>query len=415
MTETLETYSNHQASIIWNRSFLPTIKHFQKLSLKFHKVTRTNLFKMITSIQTQPKTDIQRKLENWKPPRSSLTSLKARLSGASRRRETKKNQVISLAAARFQRAKKVSVEVASKQKDEEEMLVENIEKKLRDASQRKEDLNAQNVSTIKDKQYKKVMKVDLKRAEDIKNEQKAKVALDEKLLNGRERKESTLAEKVLKVSAANQLVASRVCEEKRNRETTEREMFCKYENKLASSSKRKELNRSPNSQFNDKVERVKHHKLAQDADQSLRKREIDEKMESAVRRREEKLNERINKAANSNNIVSKRVQDVLTSREDRAKELRFEHQMKLRRHSSGDLVIKGQKALIQSEKEAVPAVDLGKKMEEAAKEMSEANAETLNKEETEIESVEKSNNELWEFIASKLSSIVSFVKSLFWK
>lgn len=153
--------------------------------------------------------------------------------------------------------------------------------------------------------------------------------LDNKLITAIEKKEITLAAKAAKAAEDNKVIAARVEEVQRKRESVANEIQCKHISKLESAAKRKELAHEKVSTTEGKLERARLFKLAQDADQTSAHKKIEHKILIANERKEHNIAVIVAKAAEGNKTVTARVEEVQKKRESTVNEIQCKHVLKL--------------------------------------------------------------------------------------
>ena len=292
--------------------------------------------------------------------------------------ESKENQQLAYSKNMQLKMDKIMVVKERAQLAQDE-LGEALEKKMREAAQRKDKAVAKDASSVAQENRKKLIKIEQLQAEadsklehlevlcqnkqdaasqrkretlgeitmnvaqnNKKKQEKAELLhqvkhaeltlvskrLNERLQCANERKEFNLAEIVAKVTEQNTIVADRVEEVHRQRNNLVNEIQCKIENKLESATKRKDRQEKTTG-IGEKIERGKLHRLAQDADLSSIQQKLDEKILSANQRKELNMLAKVAKAAEGNRIVSEKVQEVQDKRASATHEIQSKSEMKL--------------------------------------------------------------------------------------
>jgi len=154
-------------------------------------------------------------------------------------------------------------------------------------------------------------------------------AIREKASAKSDRAVFNLAAKVTKAAEDNKIVAARVEQVHKRRKSEMIKIQCKHENKLESAAKRKERIQEKAYSPDDKLERAKLHKLANDANLSTVQKRLDDKMLTVIERKELNVASKAAKAAEDNKIVATRVDQVQKKRESAINEIQCKHEIKL--------------------------------------------------------------------------------------
>jgi hypothetical protein len=383
--------------------------------------------------QQSPKSGIQTKLESWVPASPQMDTLISRLAEAAERREIELNKVVTRNSVHLSGVKKAqnkvndrhhdrSTAIREKQSIKVERALESIEnqqlrcaqnmerkmekiiqakekankplmdqnsfqKKLLEASERKRATLGEVVLNVT-----QINKAKQEKANLFLQEKEAKVALaqerlNEKMTTASKRKEDNLKAKISKAVEENSVVAERTEEVRKRRDAHVLEIQTKYESKLESATKRKELSEairspkrrtmhvsveSPNSEIQTKLEswvppspqmETLNSRLAEAAERrevelnkvvsnvaqinkakqekanlflqekeakvALAQERLNEKMNTASKRKEESLKAKISKAVEENSVVAERVEEVRKRRDAHVLEIQTKHESKL--------------------------------------------------------------------------------------
>ena len=383
--------------------------------------------------QQSPKSGIQTKLESWVPASPQMDTLISRLAEAAERREIELNKVVTRNSVHLSGVKKAqnkvndrhhdrSTAIREKQSIKVERALESIEnqqlrcaqnmerkmekiiqakekankplmdqnsfqKKLLEASERKRATLGEVVLNVT-----QINKAKQEKANLFLQEKEAKVALaqerlNEKMTTASKRKEDNLKAKISKAVEENSVVAERIEEVRKRRDAHVLEIQTKYESKLESATKRKELSEairspkrrtmhvsveSPNSEIQTKLEswvppspqmETLNSRLAEAAERrevelnkvvsnvaqinkakqekanlflqekeakvALAQERLNEKMNTASKRKEESLKAKISKAVEENSVVAERVEEVRKRRDAHVLEIQTKHESKL--------------------------------------------------------------------------------------
>lgn len=231
------------------------------------------------------------------------STLERKLSAAEIRKDILLTQVV--VSKRDEHTKKIAKlnQVRNESFDKVSRLEDSSKMKLEAANERKEKvlneikLNALNGNKRKEERKNLLLqKLESQRLSSSKK-------LMQKLEHASDRKENIVNSKKVQSSNANALVASRVMELSRKRASKELDLRCRYENRILSSSKKRNTQRGAVSRRDTTVtlkkgnfEKGKLFKVAENAKLELVKERLNEKMQNAAERREMILKSKVSKA-----------------------------------------------------------------------------------------------------------------------